>query len=90
MKALLNAKINIKKEINKMADFKKKKVTMKTNETTPRIYRELIEFRMSKTCADDILRDADKTKSKQENLCNFVNTQYGLKGYCVRVLVDNK
>ena len=72
-----------------MSDFKKKKATNKKN-TTPRIYRELVEFRMSKACADDILRDADKTKSRQENLCEFVNTQYGLKGYCVRVLVDNK
>ena len=43
---------------------------------------------MSKVMADEIIK-ADKTKkTPQEILCNYVNTQLGLKSFCVKVLVD--
>lgn len=46
---------------------------------------EVIEYKMSAAMADTILK-ADKTKrTPQEVLCNYVNTQFGLKGFCVRV-----
>ena len=46
---------------------------------------EVIEYKMSAALADTILK-ADKTKrTPQEVLCDYVNTQCGLKGYCVRV-----
>lgn len=46
---------------------------------------EVIEYKMSAAMADTILK-ADKTKrTPQEVLCDYVNTQCGLKGYCVRV-----
>jgi hypothetical protein len=46
---------------------------------------EVIEYKMSAALADTILK-ADKTKrTPQEVLCDYVNTQCGLKGFCVRV-----
>lgn len=46
---------------------------------------EVIEYKMSAAMADTILK-ADKSKRPpQEVLCEYVNTQCGLKGYCVRV-----
>lgn len=46
---------------------------------------EVIEYKMSAALAETLLK-ADKSKrSPQEILCEYVNTQCGLKGYCVRV-----
>lgn len=46
---------------------------------------EVIEYKMSATLAETLLK-ADKSKRPpQEVLCEYVNTQCGLKGYCVRV-----
>lgn len=46
---------------------------------------EVIEYKMSAAMAETILK-ADKTKrTPQEVLCDYVNTQCGLKGFCVRV-----
>ena len=46
---------------------------------------EVIEYKMSAALAETILK-ADKTKrAPQEVLCDYVNTQCGLKGFCVRV-----
>ena len=43
--------------------------------------------------AEEILKAAKSKSGKlpkppQEILCDYVNTQMGLKGYCVKVLVD--
>lgn len=46
---------------------------------------EVIEYKMSAALAETILK-SDKTKrTPQEVLCEYVNTQCGLKGFCVRV-----
>ena len=46
---------------------------------------EVIEYKMSAALAETLLK-ADKSKrTPQEVLCEYVNTQCGLKGYCVRV-----
>lgn len=46
---------------------------------------EVIEYKMSAALAETILK-ADKTKrAPQEVLCDYVNSQCGLKGFCVRV-----
>ena len=46
---------------------------------------EVIEYKMSAALAETLLK-ADKSKrSPQEILCEYVNSQCGLKGYCVRV-----
>ena len=52
-----------------------------------------IEYKMSKVMADEILKGAKSKSGKLPKppldiLCDYVNTQMGLKGYCVKVLVD--
>lgn len=89
--------ITNKEEIKKMADFsnKKKKVSRKVKsmqapklDASDIISAGIFEYKMPQTLADIILKN-DKTKRPhQEILCEFVNTQYGLKGYCVRVLLN--
>ena len=89
-----------KKEIVIMADFvkknfrknnKNKNYNRKNDYVTPPQYcHDVIEYKMSKLMAEDILRDADKSLTPQEALCEFVNTQMGLKGFCVKVFVENK
>ena len=43
---------------------------------------------MSKAMADDIIKNDKSKRAPQEVLCEFVNTQFGLLGYCVKVLVN--
>lgn len=90
-----------KKEIEiNMADFKKtnnrKKITQKKPKPVQRItvedlMCEQIEYEMSKELAETILTQAKKSNDKrppQEILCEYINTQHGLKGYCVRVFAN--
>lgn len=59
----------------------------------PDICAGTFEYKMGKVMAEQILNGA-KTKngklpkSAQEILCDYVNREFGLKGFCVRVLVD--
>ena len=51
----------------------------------PEYAKEVIEYKMSAGMAAEILK-ADRTKrAPQEVLCEYVNSQCGLKGFCVRV-----
>lgn len=69
--------------------FNKKQDTI----PAPDVCAGIIEYKMGKVMAEQILNDA-KTKSgklpkpAQEILCDYVNRECGLKGYCVKVLVD--
>ena len=54
----------------------------------PDFHMGLIEFTMSKALADDILQVMKSKKSPQEVLCEYVNDEMGLKGHCVKVLVQ--
>lgn len=48
-----------------------------------------VEYTMSAALANHIMKThKGPKKNKQEILCNYVNTQLGLKGNCVRVLID--
>lgn len=48
-----------------------------------------IEYKMSNAMANSIIKNhKGPKKSNQEILCSYVNEQMGLKGNCVRVLVD--
>jgi hypothetical protein len=46
---------------------------------------ELISYKMTKDMADLILKDNKGKHPTQEVLCEYVNTQLGLKGYCISV-----
>lgn len=54
----------------------------------PEVCAGTIEYKMSKSMADEIIKEAKSKKTPQEILCDYVNTQCGLKSFCVKVLVD--
>ena len=96
--------IGNKKEISKMADFVKndKKNFNRNNNSkvkdygskkpttlpAPDVCAGVVEYTMSKVMADEIIQASKSKKTPQEILCEYVNSQCGLKGYCVKVLVD--
>lgn len=50
-----------------------------------------IEYKMTKAMADYLLKSRKgdaKKKNNQQYLCDYVNEQCGVKGNCVRVLID--
>ena len=70
---------------NKPRDYGSKK---ESTIPAPDVCAGTVEYTMSKTMADEILKAAKNKKAPQEILCEFVNSQMGLKGYCVKVIVD--
>ena len=54
----------------------------------PEVCAGTIEYKMSKVMADEIIKTSKSKKTPQEILCNYVNSELGLKGFCVKVLVD--
>lgn len=54
-------------------------------ENIPNDAYELISYKMTKAMADTILKENKGKRPTQEVLCEYVNTQLGLKGYCVSV-----
>lgn len=53
----------------------------------PEFHHGFIEYKMPKAMAEDILNDKSVKGSAQEILCNYVNDQYGLLGFCIKVHV---
>lgn len=59
----------------------------------PTVCAGTIEYKMGKIMAEQVLNQAKGKSGKlpkpaQEVLCDFVNRECGLKGFCVKVLVD--
>ena len=74
---------------NPRNNYAKKRETLKA----PDVCAGTVEYKMSKVMADEILNAAKGKSGKlsrpaQEILCEYVNSQMGLKGYCVNVLVE--
>ena len=81
-----NAKKNFNRNNNrKVKDYGSKK---ETTLPAPEVNGGIVEYTMSKTMADEIIQASKSSKSPQEILCEYVNSQMSLKGYCVKVLVD--
>ena len=62
---------------------------MVKNQKTITFNKGDIEYKMSKELALSYLgnrKGDDKKKDAQEYLCEIVNTQFGVKGNCIRVL----
>ena len=74
-----------KRPSNKVKDFGSRK---DTRISAPAVCGGTIEYKMSKAMADDIIKNDKSKRAPQEVLCEFVNTQFGLMGYCVKVLVN--
>ncbi len=70
---------------NKVKDYGSKKPTTLP---APDVCAGTVEYTMSKTMADEIIKASKSKKTPQEILCNYVNSECGLKGYCVKVIVD--
>lgn len=70
---------------NKVKNFGDKK---ETRIAAPESCGGLIEYKMGKTMAEEILKADKSKKAPQEVLCEYVNTQMGLMGYCVKVHVN--
>ena len=81
---------NSKKNFNnRNNNNSKKRDTLKA----PDVCAGTIEYKMTKVMAEEILKAAKGKSGKlsrptQEILCDYVNTQMGLKGYCVNVLIE--
>jgi hypothetical protein len=75
---------NASKTVNKM-----KNPTQNHGIVAPKDnFKGLIEYKMGKEMAENILKDAKGKGNPQEILCDYVNTQCGLMGYCVKVLIN--
>ena len=70
---------------NKVKDYGSKK---ETTLPAPEVCAGVVEYTMSKVMADEIIQASKSKKTPQEILCEYVNSQCGLKGYCVKVIVD--
>lgn len=87
-----------KKSFNKKNfNTKKKPNTHFASEQTARYFypkdsyvgKEYVEYRMPKASIIDLLNNRNKLEQKinpQKYLCDYVNNEYGLMGYCVRVI----
>lgn len=90
-----NGKKNFNRNNNRPNNNKPRDYGSKKRETlpAPEVCAGTVEYKMGKLMADEILKAAKSKSGKlpgtpQEVLCKYVNTQMGLKGYCVKVLVD--
>lgn len=52
------------------------------------VYGRAYEYRMSKLCANEILKECPSRIRPQQYLCDFVTEQYGLMGWCCRVIIE--
>ena len=56
-------------------------------------FKRPIEYKMCEATAEAILNGRRKAEMKmrpQDYLRNYVNEQYGLRGYCVNVVINNE
>ena len=77
---------NFVKKNNKNNDYGTK--NPEAGVKAPDVCAGTVEYKMSKLMADEIIKASKSKKHPQEILCNYVNTQCGLQGYCVKVLVE--
>lgn len=56
--------------------------------TPPDIHAGLFEYKMPRAMAEMIIKSTKKKVDPQVLLCDYVNTFFGLKGYCVKVIVN--
>lgn len=89
--------ITNKKEINKMAKQYFNNKNGKRNNIKPTEaevnagvqinYLEPVEYKMSEALAAAIIGNKKGKVDTQALLCEYVNTQCGLKGYCTNVII---
>ena len=73
------------KSSNKNRDFGSRKAD---TITPPDVCAGVFEYKMPRAMAENILKADKSRRPAQEVLCEYVNTQNGLKGFCVKVIVN--
>ncbi len=84
-----------KKERQRQKSYKVKATNVKQKPffaTKPEgAYGDPYEYKMTEYDANDILKTAttkeEKSMRPEQYLCNYVTEQYGLKGWCCRVII---
>ena len=81
-----------KKEIKKMVENKKNRVndygsSKPSVVEAPEINAGTFEYKMPQGMADVIVKSSKYKSNPQQALCDYVNTECGLKGYCTKVIV---
>ena len=51
-------------------------------------YGDPFEYKMSKECANELLRECPNSIRPEQYLCNIINDEYGLIGWCQRVIIE--
>lgn len=51
-------------------------------------YGDPFEYKMSLACANDILRECPAKTRPEQYLCDYINEEYGLIGWCQRVIIE--
>ena len=51
-------------------------------------YGPAYEYKMSRGAANEILKECPSSIKPEQYLCNFVTEQYGLMGWCQRVIIE--
>ena len=46
------------------------------------------EYKMSRLCANEILKECPSRMKPQQYLCDYVTEQYGLLGWCCKVIIE--
>lgn len=75
--------------IKKNTNFAKKETAKYWYPDDPYLGKEFIEYKMPKAAMLDLLNNRNKVEEKidpQKYLCDYVNNECGLLGYCVRVI----
>ena len=78
-----------KKSFVKSLDFVKVENAKYWYPDNPYLGKRFIEYKMPKEIILDLLNnrnDLDKNVDFQKFLCDYVNNEYGLNGYCIRVI----
>lgn len=78
-----NNKNNFKRKTRKPIEQKKKRSSIVIPADTNKC--GYIEYNMPQAMYETLIKKEKKIGNIQEFLCNYVNTSFGLKGFCVRV-----
>lgn len=85
-----NNKKNFNNNNNKKNNNKREKDFGSKQESrveAPEMCGRLFEYQMGRALAETIITEDKSRRHPQEVLCEYVNTQLGLMGYCVKVFV---
>lgn len=78
-----------KNYIKKNTNFAKKETAKFWYPDDPYLGKDFVEYKMPKAMIIDLLNSRTKAEEKidpQKYLCDYINYEYGLLGYCVRVI----